>query len=184
MENKREDSSLKAGILERMREKETEELIAIWQEDDREAWSDEAFEAVEQVLIKRLRKLPEREIPSQDEEDEPAMIPKYPTERKLIWIADLSNRLSWVILGFGGIYAIIKIYQNLFIQAPYASSATISFWYLLNAVLSPLDGVIFTGFMFLVMQAITETIYLLMDIRELVQPESVNLDASPTNGNN
>ncbi len=56
--------SLQEQIIDRMQEKETEELIAIWQENDRNVFTDEAFQAIEAILIERLGKLPERKTPS------------------------------------------------------------------------------------------------------------------------
>ena len=40
-------------IRSRMEQKPTEELIAIWKTNDRKEWSDDAFEAIRQVLGKR-----------------------------------------------------------------------------------------------------------------------------------
>jgi hypothetical protein len=45
-------------IFLQMREKSTEELISIWVENDRKAWSQEEFNAVQSVLSERLGKLP------------------------------------------------------------------------------------------------------------------------------
>lgn len=42
-----------AEISARMREKETDELLKIWKENNRDEWSNEAFEAIRKVLTER-----------------------------------------------------------------------------------------------------------------------------------
>ena len=48
------DPMREAHLLSKMREKETEELLAIWQQNDRQAWTDDAFDAIHKVLHERL----------------------------------------------------------------------------------------------------------------------------------
>ncbi len=43
-------STLVGQIRERIGEKTAEELLKIWEENDRQTWSTEAFEAVRQIL--------------------------------------------------------------------------------------------------------------------------------------
>lgn len=38
-------------IKERMRQKTTDELLAIWTKSDRNEWSEHAFEAIKPILI-------------------------------------------------------------------------------------------------------------------------------------
>ncbi len=40
--------------------RETADLISIWYEDDREQWSDSAFQSIEQILLERLGEIPPR----------------------------------------------------------------------------------------------------------------------------
>jgi len=42
-----------------MKDKTSDELLTIWQENDMETWSDEAFEAVKAILMQRLVSLPQ-----------------------------------------------------------------------------------------------------------------------------
>jgi hypothetical protein len=53
--------SLIDQIRRKMEEKDTEELVAIWQKDDKEEWTEDAFEAIRQVLTARGEVLPERQ---------------------------------------------------------------------------------------------------------------------------
>jgi hypothetical protein len=64
MEKQSKSDALRTQIYQRMQEKDTEELITIWQEHDLEAWSESAFEVVQKILIERLGKLPEASVAS------------------------------------------------------------------------------------------------------------------------
>jgi len=46
------------GILDRMNEKETEELLIIWEENNRDEWSSEVFKTIGDVLTERGISLP------------------------------------------------------------------------------------------------------------------------------
>ncbi len=52
---------LRQQTYENMDDMETETLIEIWQEADREEWTDVAFEVVQQILLERIGEIPERE---------------------------------------------------------------------------------------------------------------------------
>jgi len=41
--------------------KDTEQLVEIWQKNDRSAWSEVAFEVIEEILLNRLGSLPPQE---------------------------------------------------------------------------------------------------------------------------
>lgn len=49
-----------AQIRKNMEEKSLEELLRIWQENDREQWSEKAFEAIKQLLLERGETLPDQ----------------------------------------------------------------------------------------------------------------------------
>jgi len=42
----------------RMEEKDTEELLEIWKKNDREEWTEEAFETIREILLARTGSLP------------------------------------------------------------------------------------------------------------------------------
>ena len=54
-------------LLLRMRAKSTEELSAIWMENDRSTWKDEEIEAARTVLMERLGKVPEQKKKPEDQ---------------------------------------------------------------------------------------------------------------------
>jgi hypothetical protein len=55
------DKNLRKQIYNNMNLRETEDLVEIWQENNREEWSDLAFNVLSEILIDRLGKLPKRD---------------------------------------------------------------------------------------------------------------------------
>jgi hypothetical protein len=41
-----------------LEEKDTNDLLSIWENNDREEWTDDAFEAIRMILLKRMGSLP------------------------------------------------------------------------------------------------------------------------------
>jgi Flp pilus assembly protein TadD len=56
------DDSLKQQIYASMNMKDTHELLAIWEANDRESWSDETFEAIQAVLQNRGVEIPDLQM--------------------------------------------------------------------------------------------------------------------------
>ena len=167
-----DDDRLREHVRRQMREKETAELIAIWQENDREAWTDDAFEAVREVLLERLGELPEQGLPENEDflpEDDAEI--EYPPDKKLIWIADWSARLSWVILGIAILFAILRLIRYFFVPFSPEYWAEMGIVNNIIFIIGLIDGVVYAGFAFIVLQAITEVIYLLIDLRTILQSE-------------
>lgn len=65
-----------------MREKSTEELISVWVENNRKAWSQEEFNAIQSVLSERLGKLPEQKIAPETKAN-PVKIKKTTNDNRL-----------------------------------------------------------------------------------------------------
>jgi|SRR5688572_18025250 len=65
-------NELRKQIYENMNVKETDELLDIWQTNNRVEWSDEAFEAIKDILKERGVEIPEQDNPIYEiiEEDE------------------------------------------------------------------------------------------------------------------
>lgn len=90
------NKSLIASIKSHMEEKETEELKNIWIENDRERYSDEAYEAIKELLIERGVDPPEQKDHALEE------IKNYQFEVKRHKIRKfyiLSNFIATVIIG-------------------------------------------------------------------------------------
>jgi hypothetical protein len=151
---------LKLQIRQRMLEKDTEELIAIWKKNDRTEWSDEAFEVVREILAERIGDLPAQsqtdntELPAigQDEDT-------YHNFNRLTRIASWASILSWLFLGVAALLIVggfLAAFGELTRFGPdsFVISSLLFLWVLVSA------------FFFVVLQAIAEGIYLLMDIED------------------
>jgi len=154
-------------IYQRMNERETEDLIEIWQKHNREEWTEDAFEAVKAILIERLGKLPEQN--PEDNEDKVKRDQEnaweYPSDKKLIKLADASEWLSTAIVGVTIIYLVLVLINN-FSREGFRIGSMEGLLYVANVLIN----VFYAGFAFLILQAITEIIYFLIDLRELVTP--------------
>jgi hypothetical protein len=53
-----EENALRKQIADRMKLKETDELLEVWRKSDREEWTDIALEVVKEILIDRLGEIP------------------------------------------------------------------------------------------------------------------------------
>jgi len=56
-------SSLHEQIYETWNLRETEDLLVVWQTNDRVEWSEDVFEVVEEILIKRGVEIPQQDPP-------------------------------------------------------------------------------------------------------------------------
>jgi hypothetical protein len=175
MTEQSENDAYQSHIYAHLQEKDTEELLAIWEENDRAEWTDEAFDAIRAILLERLGQLPEQGAPRDeyddllDEEDE--LRAEYPTERKLIRIAEMAGKLAWIYLGVTIFYSLYRLIDRFFLQPPSGFGVSIGFYDVLQFCLGEADRLLIAGVFFVLLQAVTEGIYLLMDIRVLVEPE-------------
>jgi len=58
--NKKTGELLKASILSSLQLKTTDELVEIWTKNDHNEWTDDAFDAIKELLLARLDVLPEQ----------------------------------------------------------------------------------------------------------------------------
>lgn len=113
-------------IYDRMNLKETEELLEIWQSNDRFEWSDEAFDAINEVLIERGVKIPEQGEPVYEHIEEDTDDKDYKFSKEELKIIDdenpptfydpyevllLTKRLDWMVkamIVFAAVYNILN----------------------------------------------------------------------------
>jgi len=162
-----EENSLKNQIYGNMQLKETDELIEIWKRDNRAEWSDTAFEVVKEILLDRLGELPPQEPENVDIESETFDDP-YHSDDRLLKISSWANILSWVILAL----YIVRFFGSLLLQLQgnwigleqnnLAERITDEIFSWLNLLVSPAIGLMY----YLLLQAISEGILLLMDFYE------------------
>jgi hypothetical protein len=88
-------SDLRKQIYNSFNLKETEELLEIWQENDRVEWSETTFEVLQEILQQRLGELPPQGAPlfehtdvKDDEEIEPDddNPPEFYKPREVLWL--------------------------------------------------------------------------------------------------
>jgi hypothetical protein len=56
-------NDLRRQIYNNLKQKETDELIRIWQTNDRVEWSEAAFDVIQEILLERLAELPAQNEP-------------------------------------------------------------------------------------------------------------------------
>lgn len=91
-----------------LKKKTTEELLEIWQKNDREEWSDEAFDAIYRLLEERGEDIPEQAAPVQPDE-EPAGV-----EPLIGWKKPLNALLAVIHLGMGLLFLWLMAGQGSF----------------------------------------------------------------------
>ena len=157
------DDNLTAQVRQRMRERDTPSLLQIWQRADGEGWSDEAYEIVHQTLVERGVTLPDPNAPSataramEDDYEEDV----YHSFDRLMAVASWAASLSWLFLALATLVMVVAVLSAI-------TALLAPFGYNLGALLlqfAALSGLaLFFGFFFVLSQAISQVIYLLLDI--------------------
>lgn len=112
------DKKIVEQIRENMDPKSTDELVKIWKENDREQYSEAAFEAIKQLLLDRGQTLPPQAEPQKEESqinyEKIKSLPNIPFRRAI----NLENTMRtwsqilflWLIFG---IFWVIKGYSDI-----------------------------------------------------------------------
>ncbi len=99
-----EDDAYRSQIYARMQEKDTAELLEIWQENNRTEWTEEAFDAIRAILSERLGQVPEQGKPEDesdemlDEEEVRGSGVENSEDRRLYRLVVWANTISWASL--------------------------------------------------------------------------------------
>ena len=158
------DSSSRIQVHNEMRLKETHELVDIWKSSNREVWSDAVLDIVKDVLLERLIELPSQESEAEKGTSEDA---PYHNDAKLLNISSWANMVSWIalagfILSFLGKLVEAAQMDNVYGPTFFIPFPVLVFNYWINALLLPVTGIA----VFLVLQAVSQGILMLMDIEE------------------
>ncbi len=129
-----ESDSLRRQIYNSLSLRQTEELLQIWTENKRWEWTDQAFEALEEILLGRLEELPEQNEPEyvqvdeQEREEELAFFDANPPEfyepLEVLWLVRWIRRVavaaavSYFIGGIGQFSTIRNIVLSYFMNSP------------------------------------------------------------------
>lgn len=176
-------SSLYNQIYQNLKLKETDELLGIWQKNNHYEWTDEAFEAIHEILQERQVEIPPQDDPiyerppkePYDELDEDSPLRKYITTENAplfyepLKVLRLEKWLHWAAI----ICIIISTLENLWnlrqLQLTIASYFTTNFgWYLLSwlvAFFITVTKIIFlTAIIYFPMKALGEILKILMEM--------------------
>lgn len=164
-----QDDTLNQNIYNVMEQKSTQELLEIWWANDRDEWTDDAFEIIGTILLKRLGFLPKQADIQSEIDDE---IEFLHNRSWLVKIAVWSRKLSWIILA---IWALLSIFVVVIGVIDEFSSGWFS-WYLLawsiaNALINAFSYLLTSLFFFIVLQSVSHGIYILLEIYKNTQPE-------------
>lgn len=162
-----------------MSAKDTDELVEIYQENDVEGRSKESLAVVRQILLERLGELPDKEVDEEDLPDEEEEF-EFPNDKALYRLANSASQWSgWVLLVFvinfglklsGYFYSVIGVSFNTWNGTQLLGAGI--------TILTQIETLLYGVFLYLLLQAVTEIIYLLMDIRDLFQVTETRGEAS------
>jgi len=163
-----------------LEDRDSEDLLDIWRTNDREEWSPETFEAIREILIARNASIPPQNEPPQPGQAsapgglEPAAGPEsgsaapaeefetYSDKQTLFTIASRAKTISSFFIGLFILIVLANVV--LFLQASSSLGSLVQgLTLMLFSLALPL---LICGFFWVVLQAIGEGIYLLMDIEE------------------
>jgi hypothetical protein len=118
--------NLHKKIYDRMGTKNTDELIAIWKENDHGLWSDSAFEVIQKLLL-------EREVPLPIQGEMKVTVlppPKFEIPWNIPYISWLSFSLPWILFGLflGWVFIIHPFYFFTYLSGLSLSSDPLSLW--------------------------------------------------------
>lgn len=139
--------------------RDTEELLEIWQKNDRAEWTLEAFAAIREILMARNVNLPVQNEYIVETEEEPDT---YHNRQRLDRISSWARGLSWLVIV---LLVIVLVFDVGYLLPSLSTSGSLPqavlmvFIYLAIPILS-------FGFMWVVLQVIAEGIYLFIDIEE------------------
>lgn len=123
------NSDRRQQIRNEMRLRETDNLLDIWQDNNRVEWSDEAFEVIREILLQRGVDIPPQDEPNETDDD----LEDYFSEEELAIIDDdnppvfydpfevlrLTKQLDWMVKA---IIILIVAYNIFDFSASYATA--------------------------------------------------------------
>jgi len=160
------DENRKSQIQQRLEEQDTEALLEIWKQNDREAWSNEAFEVIREILLARIGEVPAQGLaesaPATTTEEE--VEDTYYNFDHLLSIASWASALSWCFLLVGGLIILTPVV--ILIENFVSGSASFNLLEIIPSLLNTLLSALVSVFFFVMSRAIAEGLFLLMDIED------------------
>ncbi len=161
------ENDLQNQIFENFRLKETDELLQIWQENNRDEWSDLAFDVIERILQERGVEIPEQTDPAleqeteedaQEIEEEPMLAtgqPVFYNPQDVLWFIQASSITAWVTLG---VYVVTGLWYLLANASRYEDTALF-----INGIMYFLVQIITGIISFALLKGVSFTLSLLME---------------------
>jgi hypothetical protein len=166
MDDDTRSDSMHRVIVTNMRAKESEELLAIWQKNDRKEWTEEAFGIVHDILLERLGSVPEQGAPyvepteETDGDDEGDQVDAYHNPDLVLRIAFLATRASRIVVALGVIMIILQIAANVERVPARSSPLYAAYSIIFPSAANAISWIV----AYITLRAISQILYLLLDI--------------------
>ena len=163
------ENSLQKSIFDNLSLKESDELLKIWQENNRNEWSALTFDVIQQILQTRGIELPAQKpyLPNVEEENdndktsnEPEkQSPTFYQPQQVLSFAEVSSKIAWVIL----VIAILngmRLFSRQFLDAPWMYLDPLTIF---PAIISSLTAMISGILTFFTLKGIAYGLHILME---------------------
>lgn len=186
-------SSLKEQIYRNMNTKDTEELLEIWQKNDRVEWSETAFEMIKEILVERIGEIPEQEEPifeylEEEKESDSEDYGLTETELKIVddenppefydpfEVLKVSNWLDWaakVMVIVTILYNLVQIFPSMkgIVESYFWASPNPTLVLLITLVLVSLNIMIGVAFSFFLLITLSRVLKILMQMEFNSRPK-------------
>ena len=141
--------------------KETEELIEIWKKNDREEWTDIAFEAIEEILLERLGA-----VPPQGEGIAEQELGTYHDPDVLVRLSVLAKTVAGVVLVASIVIWLTNVVEFATSVAESYMMAGIGYGYVVAYAIRSATTLVAGAFYYVVLRFLSEVAYILMDIED------------------
>jgi hypothetical protein len=162
--------NMRETIRRQMLEKDTDELLQIWKENDRTEWTDTAFEVIREILLERTGSLPPQQEPEVASAKSPANDDEgdtYYNSGRFMNIALWAKTLSWLFLGSSILLVLLALYSFFgYTMSQLQSAINPSTIIVYSLVIPNFATLLFGALLFVLLQALGEGIYILMDIED------------------
>jgi len=176
--------------------RETEDLLEIWYTNDREGWSDTAYEVIQEILIKRLGEIPQQEVvvdeetEAEDPEDdglpewEAKLLddenqPEYYDTIEVLELRDNINKTAKAVIVIYGLTNLMSFsYYSFLIRSYFRVAEEYNLMVdVIVFVLTCLAAVVAVAITYYPLKALTHILRILMEMefnsRKRVQPNSL-----------
>lgn len=158
--------SLRELIYTSLQQKGTEELLGIWKQNDREGWTDIAFEAIHDILMERLGSVPEQGVGEALDTAEPVEeLDTYHDPDLLAGISTQAGVVAKVVL-IASVVIWVTSLVRYFLMARQSLAEGLNVGELVFLAIGSGFTLLTGAFYFVVLRFMSEAGYILMDIED------------------